>query len=88
MRHRSVWASIRARTRSGGRSRAAATRATWYRAASGLMCGSRPLPEAVTRSTGAGLSGVAPRASARSATFLRRSGFFGPRFEPPAASAL
>ncbi len=27
---------------------------TWYSAAAGLMCGSRPLPEAVTRSTGTG----------------------------------
>ena len=31
-----------------------ATRATWYSAAAGLMCGSSPLPEAVTRSAGTG----------------------------------
>ena len=35
-----------------------------------------------------GFRSVAFSASARSTTFLRRSGFFVPRFEPPVASAL
>ena len=32
--------------------RALATRPTWKKAASGVMCGSSPLPEAVTRFIG------------------------------------
>ncbi len=38
----------------GLRLRTRATRASWYSAAAGLMCGSRPLADAVTRSTGTG----------------------------------
>ena len=39
--------------------------AAWYSAAAGEMCGSRPLPDAVTRSTGTGAS--LPGSAARSA---------------------
>src|SRR5262249_23822447 len=51
----------------------------------------RPLPEAVTRSTGAGavLPGSAARsASTRPCTALIRSGLVGLRFEPEEAPAL
>src|SRR5882762_335767 len=55
------------------------------------MCGSRPLAEAVTRSTGTGavISGSAARmASTRAWTALTRSGFVGERFEPDDEPAL
>ena len=42
---------------SSGRLRALATRGTWKSAASGEMCGSRPLAEVVTRSIGTGADG-------------------------------
>ena len=57
-------------------------------AASGLMSGSSPEPEAVTRSTGAGSSVVALSAATRAAIAFRKSGLFVPRFDPLAASAL
>ena len=47
-----VWRAIRSRTFDTSAPRAEATRAAWYSAASGLMCGSSPPPEAVTRSAG------------------------------------
>src|SRR5712691_11251069 len=55
------------------------------------MCGSRPLAEAVTRSTGTGA--VVPVSAARSAstrpcTALTRSGFVGLKFDPVDAPAL
>ena len=50
----SVAAATSARTASSGIPRVRATRAIWYSAAAGEMCGSRPLAEAVTRSTGIG----------------------------------
>ena len=56
-----------------------------------LMCGSRPLPEAVTRSTGTGavLPGSAARsASMRPLTASVSAGFSGPWFEPLEALAL
>ena len=56
-----------ARTASSVMPRAAATRATWYSAAAGLMSGSRPDAEVVTRSTGIG----APPLAACSAVDLR-----------------
>ena len=59
---RLVSRSIKARTFSMGRPRLDATRGAWYRAASGLMSGSSPEPDAVTRSTGTGWSGAAWRA--------------------------
>src|SRR5436190_14973705 len=55
------------------------------------MCGSRPLPEAVTRSTGgdAGCDGSAAlRFATRSFTADSRAGLIGPRFEPLDAPAL
>ena len=55
------------------------------------MWGSRPLPEAVTRSTGTGavLPGSAARsASTRALTAPWSAGFVGPRFEPDEAPAL
>src|SRR6266404_1133601 len=55
------------------------------------MCGSRPLPEAVTRSTGTAalLSGsAARRASTRSCTDLTSAGFVGLRFEPDDQAAV
>ena len=60
-------------------------------AAAGERCGSRPLPEAVTRSTGtgAGLPGSAARsASLRAFTAPWSAGFEGPRFEAAEAAAL
>src|SRR5262249_43886252 len=64
--------------------RARATRAVWYFAAAGEMCGSTPLADAVMRSTGIGslLSGSAARsASMRCLTASVRAEFVGPRFE-------
>ena len=55
------------------------------------MCGSSPLPEAVTRSTGTGavLPGSAARsASMRPLTASVSAGFSGPWFEPLDALAL
>src|SRR5207244_12792061 len=55
------------------------------------MCGSRPLPDAVTRSTGTGavFSGTAARrASTRAWTAFTRSGLVGLRFEPADEPAL
>src|SRR5215467_6109066 len=87
----SVFRSTSCLTASGGSWLALATRATWYRAAAGLMCGSSPLPEAVTRSTGTGtvLPGSAARsASTRAWTALTRSGFVGLRLDPEDEAAL
>src|ERR1700730_1226748 len=55
------------------------------------MSGSRPLPEAVTRSTGMGkvLSGSAIfSASIRAFTASSNGGFVGPKFDPLEALAL
>src|SRR5262244_3092156 len=55
------------------------------------MCGSSPLPDAVTRSTGTGaaLPGSAARsASTRAWTALTRSGLGGLRLDPEDAAAL
>ena len=50
-----VWRAMTARTSASGvMPRAVATRVTWYSAAAGLMSGSRPEAEVVTRSTGIG----------------------------------
>src|ERR1700740_3541878 len=79
------------RTFSAESPRALATRVIWYSAAATLMCGSSPLPDAVTRSTGTGavLSGSAARcASTRPWTALTRSGLVGLRFEPAEEPAL
>src|SRR5688572_15731046 len=55
------------------------------------MWGSRPLPDAVTRSTGTGavLPGSAARSAAtRALTASCSAGFEGPRFEPDEAPPL
>ena len=49
-----VCSATNLRNVSGSRLRTRATRASWYSAAAGLMCGSSPLADAVTRSTGTG----------------------------------
>jgi len=50
----SVYAATSARSLASSRLRCRATRRTWYSAAAGLMCGSRPDADDVTRSTGIG----------------------------------
>ena len=50
-------ASTSWRTCASGRPRALATRGTWNSAPAGVMSGSSPLAEVVTRSTGTGVSG-------------------------------
>ena len=56
--------------------------ATWYWAAAGLMCGSSPLPDAVTRSTGTGRRRCPGRRRAgrrpRPRTASCKAGFVGP----------
>ena len=71
--------------------RARATRAAWYSAAAMLISGSRPLADAVMRSTGIGraLSGSAAFSAAiRPFTASTIAGFNGPRFEPPELAAF
>ena len=64
-----------------------AKRSTWYSAAAGEMCGSKPLPEFVTRSLGMGsspFSGCAAWISSmRSCTPAAKSSPAGLRFEAP-----
>ena len=63
--------------------RAAATRATWYSAAAGLMSGSRPEADVVTRSTGIGALPLAARRRSTSAVMRSMSAWLvGPRLEP------
>src|SRR5689334_19456394 len=60
-------------------------------AAAGLIWGSNPLPEAVSRSTGSGksLPGSAARKTAtRALTASSNTGLVGPRFDPADAAAL
>src|ERR1700693_1288450 len=55
------------------------------------MCGSRPLPDAVTKSTGTGAvfpGSAARKASTRPWTALTKSGFVGLRLEPDDEPAL
>ena len=78
-----MWRATTARTASAVMPRAAATRATWYSAAAGLMSGSRPDAEVVTRSTGTG----PPPLAARSPIHLGgdpvdQGRLVGPRFVP------
>src|ERR1017187_4240886 len=66
--------------------RAWATPATWRPAAAGLISGSRPLPEAVTKSTGT-WRGLVPgllstKFFSRNLTASISALFVGPRFEP------
>src|SRR5258705_6712533 len=79
------------RTVSSATPRVLATRRIWYSAAATLMSGSRPLPDAVTRSTGTGalLSGSASRSALmRSFTASASAGLRGPWFEPDEAMPL
>src|ERR1700682_498171 len=81
----SVFSATRPRTCSAASPRAFETRESWYSAAATLICGSRPLPEAVTRSTGT--SAVLPGSASRSAlirslTASANAGLRGPWFEP------
>ncbi len=72
-----------ARTWSAVMPRACATRATWYSAASGLMSGSSPEAEVVTRSTGIGAFPFAARRSSTDFVIRSMSAFeVGPRLEP------
>src|SRR5512143_2515172 len=87
----SVFPATRAFTLASARPLKRAMRGTWYIAAAGLMCGSSPLPDAVTRSTGMGdlLAGsAASNAEARVLTASASAGFVGPKFDPPDAIAL
>src|ERR1700691_173347 len=71
--------------------RARATRSSWYSAAAGLMGGSRPLADAVTRSTGTAdlLSGSAScRAASWVLTASSCAGLVGPRFDPAELAPL
>src|SRR6185295_9449668 len=55
------------------------------------MCGSRPLPDAVTRSTGTGMvlpGSAARKAAIRSLTAVSSAGLIGPWFEPLEAAPL
>ena len=83
--------ATRSLTRSAGSLRSRATRSIWNSAAAGLMSGSSPLADAVTRSTGidfVGSEGAARSASTRRPTASIKAGFVGPRFEPLEALAL
>src|SRR5262245_44653455 len=87
----SVAAATSALTFRGSRPRAFATRAAWYSAAARLMCGSSPLPEAVTRSAGTGavLPGSASRSAfTRAVTASVNAGMVRPWFRPPEELAL
>src|SRR5581483_20478 len=59
----SVYWSTSCCTCGAGSPRAAATRATWSAAFAGVMCGSSPLAEAVTASTGTGTLSARPFSS-------------------------
>src|SRR5205823_2058178 len=83
--------SINACTSWGARLLTRATRAAWYFAAAMLISGSRPLAEAVTRSTGTGsvLAGSAVfNASRRVLMASVSAGFRGPWLDPLEAVAL
>ena len=83
-----MWRAIAARTSASPIPRAAAIRATWYSAAAGLISGSSPEPDVVTRSTGTGAFPFAARSSSTAAvTRSMRAWFVGPRFEPADAFA-
>ena len=69
---------------SSGKFRAFATAGICRSAESRLMCGSSPLPEAITRSEG--IEPVTPaslRALVLLATNPRRTGVVGPKLDPP-----
>ena len=65
-----------------------ATRGTWNSAPAGVMSGSRPLAEVVTRSTGTGVDGFSACNLAASSLTRSISAFeVGPRLEPAELSA-
>src|SRR5262249_10800733 len=68
--------------------RALATRGIWNAAAAGVMSGSRPLPDVVTRSTGIRMALSALSLSESSLTRSIRLLLVGPRFDPPEFWAL
>ena len=76
-------------TAATGKPRAEATLFAWYMAAAKVMFGSRPLPDAVTKSAGRGSPSYALIPSARILTALSRiAGLVGDQLLPPAAAAL
>ena len=84
-----MFASTSRRTCSSASPRASATRGTWKSAAAGGMCGSSPLPEVVTSSTGTGVPGFSALSFSASAWTRSASAFeVGPAFEPPEFAAL
>ena len=77
-----MWRATAWRTASTLIPRAAATRATWYSAAAGLMSGSRPEADVVTRSTGIGAFPLAARSWSTCCVIRSMSAWLvGPRFE-------
>jgi len=79
-----VWRPMTARTSASVMPRALAMRATWYSAAAGLISGSRPEAEVVTRSTGTGPLPLAARSwSTAAVTRSMRALLVGPRLDPP-----
>ena len=81
--------STSCRTLSSVRPRAFATRGTWNSAPAGVMSGSSPLAEVVTRSAGIGAFGFSA-ASFAASSFTRSTSVFevGPRLEPAEFAAL
>ena len=68
--------------------RALATRGTWNSAPAGVMSGSSPLAEVVTRSTGTGVRGFSACSFSASSLTRSTSAFeVGPRLEPAELSA-
>src|SRR5215813_7034642 len=84
-----VISAARARTLSGDKLRAFATRGTWNSTAAGVMSGSSPLAEVVTRSTGIGANGFSVLSFSASSLTRSISGWLvGPRFDPAELAAL
>jgi hypothetical protein len=70
-----VWSVTGCRTRSSGRLRVFATHGTWNSAAAGVISGSSPLADAVTRSIGVGMFGFSA-ASFAASSFTRSTRAF------------
>ena len=73
-----------------GKPRALATRGTWKWAAAGVMCGSRPLADVVTRSTGIVRRRGSPPWSFSTSPWMRSISAFevGPALLPDELAAL
>src|SRR6185437_2486764 len=84
-----TWSSTTCRTLSSANPRAFATRGTWNSAPAGVMSGSRPLADVVTRSAGIGVFGFSA-ASLVASSFTRSTSAFdvGPRLDPAEFAAL